>query len=316
MRTARSFLLLLLAVGAVAAHAQGYPRTIVDDRNKPVIIKSEPRSVASVSTFGADVMAALGRKVSGLSTLNNKQSAFLGDSVVGAVNLGEVHQTNLEVLTQLAPDLTIGLRTYTEPFAKKIEEAGAFLAFDLITLEHSLSAVARTTQALGADSQGVAMNRRFLAELEAAGKRSPGKVSAVFLWHWGNVPYAYYSNHLTTHIMQRLGAINAQGDPPKDMESADSAVMTMETLLRLNPDVILSFKGDDGPFVNHPAWKRLKAVQNGRAWRVGDQYVMSHGPIARRLVMHEMAHLLYPAAYPLPLEVPVAARAKPMDFER
>ncbi|RIU54812.1 ABC transporter substrate-binding protein, partial [Klebsiella pneumoniae] len=117
------------------------------------------------------------------------------------------------------------------------------------------------------------------------GKRAPGKVSAVFLWHWGNAPYAYYSNHLMTQVMERLGATNVQGEPPKGMESADSSVITMETLLRLNPDVIISFKGDAGPFTKHPAWNRLKAVQSGRAWRVSDQYIMSHGPIARRQVL-------------------------------
>ena len=116
--------------------------------------------------------------------------------------------------------------------------------------------------------------------------------------------------------MERLGATNVQGEPPKGMESADSSVITMETLLRLNPDVIISFKGDAGPFTKHPAWNRLKAVQSGRAWRVSDQYIMSHGPIARRQVQHEMAHLLHPGVFPEPTGIPAAARAKPMDFER
>ncbi|HEP9230673.1 ABC transporter substrate-binding protein [Pseudomonas aeruginosa] len=316
MRTARSLLTLFFAVGSAAAQAQDYPRTIVDDRNQSVVIERAPRTVASISTFGADVMIALDRQVAGLSTLNNQRSAFLGDAAAKAVNLGEVHQTNLEVLAKLSPDLTIGLRTYTEPFAKKIEETGAFLAFDLITLNDSVSAVERATRALGVDSQGAAMNQAFLDELEASGKRAPGKVSAVFLWHWGNAPYAYYSNHLTTQVMERLGATNVQGEPPKGMESADSSVIAMETLLRLNPDVIISFKGDAGPFSKHPAWNRLKAVQSGRAWRVSDQYIMSHGPIARRQVLHEMAHLLYPGVFPEPTDIPPAARAKPMDFER
>ncbi|MDF5919984.1 hypothetical protein P4133_11605 [Pseudomonas aeruginosa] len=175
MRTARSLLTLFFAVGSAAAQAQDYPRTIVDDRNQSVVIERAPRTVASISTFGADVMVALDRQVAGLSTLNNQRSAFLGDAAAKAVNLGEVHQTNLEVLAKLSPDLTIGLRTYTEPFAKKIEETGAFLAFDLITLNDSVSAVERATRALGADSQGAAMNQAFLDELEATGKRAPGR---------------------------------------------------------------------------------------------------------------------------------------------
>lgn len=56
MRTARSLLTLFFAVGSAAAQAQDYPRTIVDDRNQSVVIERAPRTVASISTFGADVM--------------------------------------------------------------------------------------------------------------------------------------------------------------------------------------------------------------------------------------------------------------------
>jgi len=312
-----ALLLTLGAMGNVLAQARDWPRTVVDDRNQSVVIANEPRSAAAISTFGADVLIALGRKVDGLSTLNNKRSAFLGEAINGALDLGEVHQPNLEVMAQLKPDLTVGIRSYTAPFAKKIEEtSGAFLAFDLKTLDTSLRAIERTTQALGADSQGQEWNRQFLAELDAASRRAPGGVSAVFIWHWADVPFAYYSNYLTTQIMQRLNARNVRGDPPEGIAGSDSAVISMEDLLRLNPDVILSFKGDDGAFVQHPAWQRLKAVQTGRAWRVGDQYIMAHGPIARKMVLREMAHLLYPTVFEAPQDIPQAARARPMDFGR
>jgi len=305
------------ALDGALAQPRDWPRTVVDDRRQAVVIAQPPRKVAAISTFGADVLAALGRRIDGLSTLNNKRSAFLGDALDGAVDLGEVHQTNLEVLAQLQPDLTIGIRSYTAPFAQKIEEAsGAFLAFDLKTLDTSLRAVARTTQALGAGSQGQAWNQQFLAELDAAAQRAPGGVSAVFLWHWADVPFAFYSNYLTTEILQKLGARNVRGDPPEGAAGSDSAVISMEDLLRLNPDVIFSFKGDDGAFVQHPAWQRLKAVQTGRAWRVGDQYVMAHGPIARNMVLREMAHLLYPTVFVQAQDIPPAARARPMDFGR
>lgn len=298
-------------------HNQGYPVTIVDDRGKSVTFDSQPRSVASVSTFGADLLTALGRKVDGLSTLNNKQSAFLGDATRGTVNLGEVHETNLEVLTTLAPDLIIGLRTYTEPFEKKFEEIGRFLAFDLTTLDDSLRAVTRATAALGESTRGEALNADFLKRLDDYAAQAPGGVTVALLWHWADVPFAFYDHHLSTHIMGRLGATNVQGaSPTPQLASPDSTAITLESLLSLDPDVIISFRGDDGPFVDHPVWPRLKAVQNGRAWRVGDQYVMPHGPIARDMVLRETAHLLYPSVFPAPADIPAAARASAMRFAR
>lgn len=317
LRPLTSAVLALLALNAGAIHAQDYPRTVVDDRNKSVVIERRPASVASISTFGADVLTSLGRKVDGLSTLNDKQSAFLGNATAGTVNLGEVHQTNLELLAKLAPDLIIGLRTYTEPFEKKIEESGAFLAFDLVTLDDSLSAVERTTRALGEEDRGAALNADFLARLDEYASQAPGGVSVVFLWVWAEVPYAFYNHYLTTHIMGRLGAENVHGDTPTpQLKSPDSSAITMEALLRLDPDVIIAFKGDDGRFAGHPAWARLKAVKSGRAWRVGDQYVMAHGPLARDMVLREMAHLLYPDRFPAPDDIPEAAHARPMTFAR
>ncbi|THF61510.1 ABC transporter substrate-binding protein [Pseudothauera nasutitermitis] len=320
MPPSTSFLAACLALAiltAAPAQAQSYPLTIVDDRGKAVRIDRQPRSVASVSTFGADLLSALGRRVDGLSTLNNKQSAFLGEATHGTVNLGEVHETNLEVLTTLAPDLIIGLRTYTEPFEKKFEEIGAFLAFDLITLDDSLHAVARAATALGEGARGEALNAAFLARLDDYARQAPGGVSVVFLWHWADVPFAFYDHHLTTHLLGRLGAVNLQGaSPTPELRSPDSAAIGMEALLALDPDVIISFKGDDGPFVDHPVWPRLKAVNNGRAWRVGDQYVMPHGPIARDMVLRELAHLLYPAHFPAPGDIPAGARASAMHFAR
>lgn len=306
---------LVCGLSRAAAANPPFPVSVLDDRGKTVVIAQRPRTVAAISTFGADLVSALGGRVAGLSTLNGRQSAFLGDAAVGTVNLGEIHQVDLEVLTRLAPDLIVGLRTYTQPFETKIEEAGTFIALDLTTLADSSSAVERVSRALGEEAQGKALNARFLTALDAHAARAPGGVSTVFLWDWADVPYAFYNHYLTTQIMGRLGATNVQGDSPTpELELPDSAAISLETLLRLDPDVILAFKGQDGPFASNPVWSRLKAVRNGRAWRVNDQYVMSHGPLARDMVLREMAHLLYPDVFPRPDGIPSAARAVPMTF--
>ncbi|MFD2110577.1 ABC transporter substrate-binding protein [Thiorhodococcus fuscus] len=305
----------IAGLGSGMTRADVFPVSIVDARGQTVVIERRPERVAAISTFGADLLSALGGRIAGLSTLNGKHSAFLGEAATGTVDLGEIHQVNLEVLTQLSPDLIIGLRTYTQPFEKKIEETGTFVALDLTTLDDSLSAVTRVSRALGFEEDGEALNARFLADLDAHAAKAPGGVSAVFLWDWADVPYAFYNHYFTTQIMDRLGATNVQGDSPTpELQMPDSAAISLETLLRLDPDVILVFKGEDGPFADHPVWPRLKAVKNGRAWRVNDQYVMSHGPLAREMVLREMAHLLYPDSFPEPTDIPEAARATPMTF--
>ncbi|AFJ01563.1 putative ABC-type transporter, periplasmic component [Methylophaga frappieri] len=316
MRLSKAILLSVMPLWfSLSAHSADYPLTITDDRGKQVTFNAQPESIASISAFGADLLAALGKQATGMSTLNHQQSAFLGDTINDMVDLGEIHETNMELLTELNPDLTIGIRTYTEPFEKKFEEIGKFLAFDLVTYADSVESVEAVSAALGEADKGKQLNAEFADSLKAHQAKAPGRPSVVFLWHWADVPYGFYNHHLTMEIVSALQAHNAIGDSPQpDVQPLDSAPVSMETLLQLDPDIIVSFKGDAGPIQNHPVWHRLSAVKNGRAYRVGDQYVMPHGPIARDMILRELAYLFYPDHFPEPADIPAAARATAMTF--
>jgi iron complex transport system substrate-binding protein len=299
------------------AYSNTFPVTVTDDRNKQVIFEKKPNSVASVSVFGADLLAALGKKAAGLSTLNHKQSAFLGKQTHRVLDLGEVHETNMELLTELDPDLTIGIRTYTEPFEKKFEEIGKFLAYDLVTYEDSIRAIESAGTALGEQANAIKLNKDFTNRLNTYKNKAPGNLTVVMLWHWGDVPYAFYDHHLTINIMNELNVTNSIGASPQpEIKKLDSAPISMEKLLKLNPDVIISFKGESGPILNHPVWSKLKAVKNKRAYRVSDQYVMPHGPIARDMVLRELAYLFYPDNFEKPIDIPLDASAKLSTFTR
>ncbi len=307
----------LLLINGMKAYSNTFPVTITDDRNKQVTFEKKPNSVASVSVFGADLLAALGKKATGLSTLNHKQSAFLGKQTQRALDLGEVHETNMELLTELDPDLTIGIRTYTEPFEKKFEEIGKFLAYDLVTYEDSIRAIESAGTALGEQANAIKLNKDFTTRLNTYKNKAPGNLTVAMLWHWGDVAYAFYDHHLTINIMNELNVTNSIGASPQpEIKKLDSAPISMEKLLKLNPDVIISFKGENGPILNHPVWSKLKAVKNKRAYRVSDQYVMPHGPIARDMVLRELAYLFYPDNFEKPIDIPLDASAKLSTFTR
>lgn len=308
---------LLLVLTSCHGAAASYPVTVTDDRNKQVTLAKQPVSVASVSVFGADLLSALGMRASGISTLNHQQPKFLGEQIKQMADLGEIHETNFELLTTLAPDLTIGLRHYTEPFAGQFEKVGQFLAYDLVTYEDSERAILSAGTALGKAEAATRLNQQFGAKLQQFSQQAPGGLTAVFLWHWADVPYGFFDHHLTMQLMQQLKVKNLLGASPQpEIKKFDSAPVTMETLLKLDPDVILSFKGEAGPFINHPAWQQLKAVKNGRAFQVSEQYVMPHGPIARDMVLRELAALFYPKQFSQPTDIPAPARAIPMRFAK
>lgn len=313
----QSVLILSLVIAVLSSRSAlaQFPTTVIDDRKKQVTVEKQPKKVAAISTFGADLLAALDMQAAGISTLNHQVSPYLGDTTKNMIDLGEIHETNLEVLTQLKPDLIIGLRNYTEPFEKKFNQISPFLAYDLVTLDDSNRAIISASKALGKSAQGKTLNSNFAAQLSQLKTTQLKPLSVVLLWHWSDVPYAFYDHHLTVKLMSVLNAKNSVGRSPQpEIKKLDSAPISMEALLKLNPDVIISFKGEPGPFKYHPVWQQLNAVKQGRAYQVADHYVMPHGPIARKLVLEELAHLLHPEKFKAPNKLPTRASAKPMVF--
>lgn len=315
----------LMAGGTVQAGSQvtgspvtGYPITVTDDRPAETTLTAIPQRVAAISIFGADLVTRLaaengkGSEVVALSTRNHALPAYLAPQLSDVADLGSAHETSLERLTTAKPDLTIGIRLYTQTVAHKIEETSPFLAFDLNSWQDSDSAIAVASKALNREVRGEQLNRNFRRQVEQLAAQAPGGQRALFLWIWADTPMAYYSDsHLTPELMTALKADNLMGSDP---DGRKAHVLPMEQLYQLNPDVILLFQGDSGPLPFHPVWPQLNAWKNKRIWRVSDQYVEPHGPIARELVLQEMAHLLYPDRFDAPTNLPEAARARPADW--
>lgn len=311
----RQSLLSVVLMGLATLACADYPVTVVDDRDKSVALTAAPQRVAAVSIFGADLLTALRQEhnqtaeVVALSTRNHQLPAYLREQLNNIVDLGAAHETNLERLTTAKPDLTIGINLYTQPIAHKIEEVSPFLAFNFITWQDSDRAIAMSAAALNQAAQGQQMNDVFRARVAALAEQSPGGKSALFLWVWADTPVAFYEGaHLTTELMQALNVSNAMGKGPQGLTSN---VISMEQLLKLNPDSIFVFQGDDAHLPYHPVWSHLKAYKTGNIYRISDQYVEPSGPIARRMVLEEMSHLLYPTIFSAPDNIPADARAKP-----
>jgi len=310
--------LTLSALLISSAARADYPVTLTDDRPAETTLTKAPQRVAAISIFGADLVTRLATdspqsaEVVALSTRNHAMPAYLAPQLSEVVDLGATHETSLERLTAASPDLTIGIRLYTQTVAHKIEEISPFLGFDLSTWQNSDNAIATASKALNRGVAGEQMNRDFRRLSEQLAARAPGGQRALFLWIWADTPMGYYSDgHLTTELMNALKADNLMGSANGNSQ-AD--VLSMEQLYQLNPDVILLFQGDSGPLPFHPVWPELKAWKDKRIWRVSDQYVEPSGPIAREMVLKEMAHLLYPDTFESPAALPEAARARQADW--
>ncbi|GAA0624459.1 ABC transporter substrate-binding protein [Halomonas beimenensis] len=306
-------LLVGTSQGALAeAPDDGDRPSLRDDRGTPIEARTVER-VAAISTFAADTLAALGVAPVGASTFGSEPlPRYLGAPLADTRSLGQRASTNLELLTELDPELIIGIHRYTEPHARQLEAIAPFHAFDVVSLEDSRRAVTGIAAALGKRAEGEAMNRAFDERLAELGEQAPGGVSAILLTGAGEAPFAYYDHFLTATLLERLKATNAAGPSPAPERNIPFGYsISLERLLALDPDVIFLFRtGSERAFANNPVWPYLEAVRNGRVYEVGPHWKEGGGPIARRLIVDEMAWRLYPETFERP-ELPDAIASHP-----
>ncbi|MCE8016214.1 ABC transporter substrate-binding protein [Halomonas sp. MCCC 1A17488] len=285
--------------------------------------------VAAISTFAADTLVALGISPVGASTFGSEPlPSYLGapldgasedplagtpdNPLAGTRSLGQRASTNLELLAELDPDLIVGIHRYTEPHARQLEAIAPFYAFDVVGLEDSRRAVAGIAAVLGMRAEGDALNQAFDARLAELGEQAPGGVSAILLAGAGESPFAYYDHFLSAALLERLKATNAAGPSPTPGQTIPFGyAINLEQLLALDPDVIFLFNtGSERAFANNPVWPYLEAVKNDRVYEVGPHWKEGGGPIARRLILDEMAWRLYPEAFERP-ELPPSIASRP-----
>jgi iron complex transport system substrate-binding protein len=280
--------------------AQGQPIQVADDRGVTVTLPQPAARVAAVSTIAADFLVAVHRKPVALARTGDKiLPKLLGDSIEELPDLGSRAAPNLERLASLRPDLIVAIRRYTEANAKKFEEIAPYLAFDVATYEDSLKSLTALGKATGFVKEAEALNESFVRLVQELGAKAPGGVSAALLWGDGTSPWVYYDNYLTADLMGKLKITNVIGPTPTPLNKtrfADQA--SLEDLLLKDPDIIFAFLPQDISMETNPVWRRLKAVRNGRAYAVGVQWMEVHGPIAREMVLREMAYLAYPNVFP------------------
>ncbi|MBK4217874.1 ABC transporter substrate-binding protein [Paracoccus caeni] len=309
-------LLSALLVGlALPVSAQDIFAEVRDDRGEVVQIAQQPQRVASLGVFGADMMLALGKSAVGTTTYNGQLPAYLGARPDTMADLGIEPQPNLERLTELQPDLIIGIRRYTEPWADSFAPIAPYIAYDMLTEADSTRAVSSVAVALGAVGTGEKLNAEFEQMKAQMAEQAPGGVSAVFVWLWQDTLYAYYDHVMPASFFSPLKVRNTMGsNPTPELPENFGGPVSYEDILAQDPDVLIVFRAEGNAYPDHPALRRLRAVREGRAWHVGYQYSQPAGPVARKIILQEMAHLLYPDVFADPA-LPDQVRAEPLRFE-
>lgn len=287
--------------------------SITDDRGVEVTLPGTANRVVAISTFGSDLLLTLGLKPAAVTRFGPfSRPDFLGPELAGVPVIGSRAQVNMELLSEIAPDLILAIRRYTEKNSSQFSSIAPYMALDLVTLADSLRGVQLSGEILGKSVEAKALNEQFLQQLTEFKQRAPGGVSAALLVTSSETPFIYHDHFISADLLGYLNAENVGGASATPGQGLPLGYrIGLEQLLEKDPDVIFLFASNKKrAFTLNPIWSYLSAVRNGRVYEVGHHWKEAAGPQARSLVLQEMAHRLYPDQFALPL-LPAQIQSRP-----
>ncbi len=264
-------------------------------------VRTAERTVVRVDDFGDTIPTGLvARRIVSLSPVTTELLFALGagDRVVGRTHwdsypaearavpdVGDGMQPNVEAVLGARPDLVVLYASASNrPAARRLRQAGiTTIALHQDRVDDFRRAAITLGIAIGDSARGVALGDSVLAEIRAvAAIPVQGKRPTVF-WHVWDVPVitigkASYLDELVT----AAGADNLFAEMP-----AASPQVSLEEIVKRDPDFVLSGPNNAPKVLANPAWRAVRAVREGRVLVVDTALVgrpgIRMGEAARRI---------------------------------
>ncbi len=310
-----SVIVLLTCGGALAEEKQTL--SIKDDRGVTVEAPLNPKRIAAISYLAVDVGLALGVKPVATTYMTaGREPDYLLGLTKDMKQIGQRAKPNLELLSEVRPDVIIAMKRYTVGNAAQFKKIAPYIAYNMELLSQSYQEVTDLSALFGKPERGEELNAAFKKDLADYAAKAPKDTHPRFQVMWaGDTPFSFHTENTAASIVAALGGDNIMGTMTQDGRFGEE--VSLETMLEKDPEVIFVYdSGPDRPHENNPIWQQLSAVKNGRVYYVGDEWVETNGPIARELVLREAAHYLYPDTFPAVDVKAEAAKLIPTDLQK
>ncbi|NIP58014.1 MAG: ABC transporter substrate-binding protein [Gemmatimonadetes bacterium] len=241
------------------------------------------RRVVSLLPSATELLAALGvgDRVVGRSRFDQTPA------IAGARSVGGVADPSLETVLVLEPDLVVTWRGVTDPTVSRRLQASGVRVFPawVESVDDVIGTTRRLARLLCVPERGDSLARSIRSELEAirASAPSPGP-SVLVVLHPRPLLTAGAGSYLD-RLIRVAGGRNAFGD-----EDAPWPVVSLEAVVRRDPDVVVVAGEGDGPpswMTRDSRWAGLEAFRSGRVLVLPPKLVSRPGPsiveTARRL---------------------------------
>jgi iron complex transport system substrate-binding protein len=255
----RSVLAAVLVAACGGAAASRPVALGVDDFGDTVRVAAIARRIVSLNPVTTEILFAIG---AGGRVVGRTHWDLYPDAARAVADLGDGMQPNVEAVLGVHPDLVV-LYASTSNRMAAAQLRGAGVATLAIRTDHIADfprTVALLARATGDSVAGQAVADSVRGSLDAVAARPRPARRATVFWHlWDSPLYTIGRGSFMNELVDIAGATNVFGDL-----DAPAPQVTMEEIVRRNPDYILAGPVNALKIRNNPVWQAVPAVRAGR----------------------------------------------------
>ena len=249
-----------------------------------------PRRIVSLNPATTELFFALG---AGDRLVGRTEYDLYPEEALAVPALGGGMRPNVEAILGVRPDLVVlYASTENRDAATRLRAAGVpTLSLRVDRIAQFRGAVARLGEILSDTATAHVVVDSVDRTLERVRAATRGRPRAATFWKaWDSPVIAIGGGSFLTELVDIAGGRNIYGDDPRP-----SLDVTIEDVVRRDPDVVLAGPESAARMRAAPAWQALRAVREGRVLVV-DTVLVGRPGVRLGEAAASLARLLHPGA--------------------
>lgn len=263
-----------------------------DDFGSIIDVRRFPRRIVSLNPTTTEVLFAIGASS---RLVGRSQWDVFPDSARFVPSVGPALRPNVEAVVATHPDLVLLYASADNRAAfDRLRQSGiSTVAFKIDSIEQFV----RDTRLIGAMTGDSVRAASLVDSVQATLARVRAATATlshptVFMDAWDKPIIAIGGGSFLTELLEVAGAHNVYADIP-----GPSGPVTLEDVIRRNPDIVLASPISVASMRSNPRWRTVPAIRSGRLMAF-DTLLVGRPSATLGAAAVSLAALLHPGALP------------------
>ena len=290
MSRSRAFNSLLILTLAACTREAAPRAPESDDFGDPIVVKAAPKRVVSLNPATTDLIFALG---AGNRLVGRTHWDLYPPEAVRVPDLGSGIRPNVEVVLGARPDLVILYASNdNRAAASALRTAGVnTLSLKIDRIDDFHRAAKTISRLLGDSLRGITVSDSVKRTLARVRQETSSQAKPSVFWHIWDAPVITIGRgSYMNELIEIAGGTNIYGD----MAEA-SGTVSIEDVLRRNPQFIITGPEGASKIKSDPRWSEAPAVKAGRVLVV-DTAIVGRPSVRLGEAAVSLARLFHPGA--------------------